>query len=87
MKTTIELPDDLLRSIKVRAAQEDRKLKDLVEELLRRGMAAELGPAKVRRRVELPIIKGGHPAAPGEEMTPDRVAQILMDDEAESLVR
>jgi hypothetical protein len=37
--------------------------------------------------VQLPIIKGGHPAAPGEEMTPARVAQILMDDEVESLVR
>ncbi|MGE0057227.1 MAG: antitoxin, partial [Dehalococcoidia bacterium] len=41
MKTTLELPDDLMREIKVRAAREDRKLKDLVTELLRKGLAAQ----------------------------------------------
>ncbi len=40
MKTTLELPDDLMREIRVRAAQSDRRLKDVVEELLRRGLAA-----------------------------------------------
>lgn len=38
MKTTLELPDDLMRAIRVRAACSDRRLKDVVEELLRRGM-------------------------------------------------
>ncbi|MDT8438865.1 MAG: hypothetical protein RQ729_07660 [Wenzhouxiangellaceae bacterium] len=40
MRTTLELPDDLMRRIKVRAAATDRKLKDLVEELVRRGLEA-----------------------------------------------
>ena len=40
MKTTLELPDDLMRDIRVRAAQSDRRLKDVVEELLRRGLEA-----------------------------------------------
>ncbi|MFU8832189.1 MAG: hypothetical protein ACNA7J_08545 [Wenzhouxiangella sp.] len=44
MKTTLELPDDLMRQIKVRAATTDCKLKDMFEELLRRGLeAAEAG--------------------------------------------
>jgi hypothetical protein len=34
MKTTLELPDDLMRDIKVRAAQENRELKDLIADLL-----------------------------------------------------
>ena len=40
MKTTIELPDELMRQIKIRAAASDRKLKDTVEELIRRGLRA-----------------------------------------------
>lgn len=40
MKTTLELPDELMRRIKIRAAASDRKLKDTVEELIRRGLEA-----------------------------------------------
>lgn len=40
MKTTVELPDELMRRIKIRAASRDRKLKDTVEELIRRGLDA-----------------------------------------------
>ena len=41
MKTTLELPDELMREIKILAAREDRKLKDVVPELLRRGLATK----------------------------------------------
>ena len=41
MKTTLDLPDELMRDVKIRAAQEQKKLKDTVAELLRRGMAAD----------------------------------------------
>ncbi len=40
MKTTLELPDELMRQIKIRAAASDRKLKDTVAELIRRGLQA-----------------------------------------------
>lgn len=86
MKTTLDLPDDLMRSIKVRAAREDRKLKDLVAELLRRGMAGDRPVPELRHRVKLPLIRGGHPAKPEEEMTPERVAQILLDEEVERVI-
>lgn len=39
MKTTLDLPDELMRSLKIRAAQSDRRLKDVVTELLKRGLA------------------------------------------------
>jgi plasmid stability protein len=42
MKTTLELPDHLMREVKIRAAEEGRKLKELVAELLRRGLDAPL---------------------------------------------
>ena len=34
MKTTIELPDDLVQRIKIRAAEEGRSMKDLLTEAL-----------------------------------------------------
>ena len=39
MKTTVELPDELLRAVKVRAAQESRKLKDVLAEVIACGLA------------------------------------------------
>ena len=40
MKTTFELPDDLVRRIKIRAVHEKRKLKETVAFLLEQGMAS-----------------------------------------------
>lgn len=84
MKTTLDLPDELVREIKVRAAREDRKLKDLVAELLREGLAASgPSPAARRHRVRLPLIRSTHSAPRGEEMTPERVADVLTQEEVE----
>jgi plasmid stability protein len=82
MKTTLDLPDDLLRAIKIRAAEENRKLKDMIADLLRRSLAqrADL-PSTERQQVELPLVRCAHGARPGEEMTPERVADILIDEE------
>ena len=80
MKTTLDLPDDLLRAIKVRAAREDRKLKDLISELLRKGLSSEETSAP-RGRVRLPLVQCEHPAAPGAELTPEKVAALLDEDE------
>lgn len=88
VKTTLDLPDDLVRTIKLRAVREDRKLKDLIAELLRRGLEGDPGqPASPPHRVQLPLIRGGHPAVPEEEMTPDRVAAVLLDEEVRGLIR
>lgn len=88
MKTTLDLPDDLVRAVKIRAVEEDRKLKDMVADLLRKGLAQPVSePQPIRHRVKLPLIKGGHPAKPGEEITPERLAEILLEQEASDLVR
>ena len=57
MKTTLELPDELMREVKIRAVHEQhKKLKDTVAELIRKGIAADksrtaklLRPVKLRR--------------------------------------
>jgi plasmid stability protein len=82
MKTTLDLPDDLMRAVKIRAAEENRKLKDLIAELLRRGLAQPSGaPPTGRHRVRLPLVQCAHEARPGEEMTPERVAEVLIEEE------
>jgi plasmid stability protein len=83
MKTTFDLPDDLARAVKVRAVEENKTLKDVIADLLRRGLAQDHRlPATVSRRVELPLIECAHEARPGEEVTPERVAEVLLDEEA-----
>ncbi|MBK6961859.1 MAG: hypothetical protein IPH23_12125 [Gammaproteobacteria bacterium] len=62
MKTTLELPDPLLRRVKVRAAQTDRKLKDVVAELIEKGLdavtaAGGTAPESPAPRRSLPVLK------------------------------
>jgi plasmid stability protein len=82
MKTTLDLPDDLMREVKIRAVRENRKLKDAVADLLRRGLSRRRSEPRLRHRVALPIVEGAHKARPGEEMTPERVSGILLDEES-----
>ena len=82
MKTTLDLPDDLMRAVKIRAAEDNRKLKDTFADLLRQGLsqsASETPP--IRHRVKLPLIRSTHPARPGEELTPERMDEILLEQE------
>jgi plasmid stability protein len=77
MKITVELPDELIRAVKIRAATEGRKLKDVMAELVQRGLAQESQNPANRRRVSVPLVVCAHPAQPAEEMTPERVAEVL----------
>ena len=57
MRTTVDIPDELLRRAKSEAALRGRKLKDLVEEGLRHVLASPAGdveaPGKPARRPSL----------------------------------
>jgi hypothetical protein len=85
MKTTLELPDELMRAVKLRAVREDRKLKDTIAELLQRGLSQPAATRAGRRqRVKLPLVRCARRARAGQEMTPGRVAGILIAEEAEA---
>jgi hypothetical protein len=45
MKTTLDLPDALLRRVKMLAVERNLKLKDAVAQLLERGLGAASEPA------------------------------------------
>ncbi|MGD9712385.1 MAG: antitoxin [Thermomicrobiales bacterium] len=86
MKTTLDLPDELMREVKILAVQTDRRLKDTIADLLRKGLdqpEAKPETDQIRNRVKLPIFSGGHPAAPGEEMTPERLHEILLEQDVD----
>lgn len=57
MKTTLELPDELMREVKIRAVHEHKKLKDIIAELLRKGIAASRSS---RTKIPKPVkLRGG----------------------------
>jgi hypothetical protein len=61
MKTTLELPDELLRRIKLRAVHRNRKLKDEIAQLLEAGLAAA-PPAEAPAKAPKPVrLRGGKP--------------------------
>ncbi len=88
MKTTLDLPDALVRQVKLRALRDGRKLKDAVADLLRKGLAVAEAPASRKptigkdRVTGLPLIACRHPAPPGEELTPEALADVLLAQEA-----
>ena len=86
-KTTLELPDELMRAVRVRAANDRSRLKDVVADLIRRGLATEQrSVVHGARRVRLPLVICAHSAPPGEEPSPERVAELLLAEEQESTV-
>lgn len=76
MKATFDLPTELVRAVKLRAAREGRKLKDVAAELLRRGLAdqgktANRPPTRPRIEIQadgLPVVCCD-PDAPARRMT------------------
>lgn len=86
MKTTLDLPDALVKQVKLRALREGRKLKDAVADLLRKDLAVapdsepdlQSPVITTDKKTGLPVIECKQAAAPDEEMTPERVADILL---------
>ncbi len=64
VKITLDIPDDLLRSVNMRAVQDGRKSNDVAVEIFRRGLAQPKPAANPvgRQRVKLPLIQCRHPA-------------------------
>lgn len=60
MRTTIDIPDETYRKLKVKAALEGQT----VREIALRGIQKELGSAETtspRKRFQIPVIRSEHP--------------------------
>ena len=86
MKTTLDLPDALVKQVKLRAVREGRKLKDAVADLLRKGLASRPTQAVGERAMKSPrIIKDPEtslplivcdPEAPASKMTAEELIAL-----------
>ncbi len=62
MKTTLELPESLMRRVRLRAVHRGQKLKDAVAQLLELGMAAEGNDVAAAPKPPVPVrLKGRGP--------------------------
>ena len=86
MRTTIELPDELVRQAEACATREGRSLKDLVTEGLRRVLNLETSrpEGSPRGAVSFPLVPE---TVHGPAITPETVNQALADEEAERYAR
>lgn len=87
MKTTLDLPNDVVREMKLRALNQGRTLRDLATEFLRQG----LGMAAPRQTITaeqnlpfdlsadgIPIFRGGS-HAPAARMSIEQILQLEQD--------
>lgn len=81
MKATIDLPDHLVKQLKLRAVHESRTLKDLVAELLTDGLSRNVPTTD--HRVEFPLVRTRSAESDDDEATPERIAEVLFDLDAE----
>jgi len=73
MKTTLDLPADLVREMKLRATQMGCKVEEVATELLKRALA----PGKTTSAPSADYLLAAPAGAP--PMTPERIKQILED--------
>jgi hypothetical protein len=88
MKTTLELPESLVEEVRVRASREGQELEETLVGLVKKGLevtglpSPRLEPSVVTRSsLGFPLIAGGRPAKASEELTPKRVADLLLAQE------
>ena len=74
MKTTVEIPDDLLRKAKARAALEGIRLNDFIAESLREKLRMPVPKTQRRRRTRFPIVQSKRTDAP---VTMEQVNQAI----------
>lgn len=74
MRTTLDLPDDLLKRAKSEAVDRGTSLRNVVAAALERELSRPLDPAKQRRRAKFPIFES---VAPGSlRLTSAGIAKI-----------
>lgn len=80
VRTTIDLPEELLRAAKARAAADGETLKEFFTRIVAQALETSPGPRPQRSRVSLPLVGGGPPRV---EVTNDAIAGLLADEDVE----
>jgi hypothetical protein len=77
MKTTIDLPDDLLIAAKKRAAETRSTLREIISSGLRREMARKPDTPRPVRRLKWVTVRGGLP--PGLDLSDRERMHVWLD--------
>lgn len=80
MRTTVRLPEDLMRQAKRLAAETDRTLTQLIEDALRASLAQSHARPVGEKRFRLPTF-GGSGLAPGVDLDDTAALLDLMDED------
>jgi hypothetical protein len=64
MRTTLDLPDDLLKRAKITAVERGTTLRELMEAALKRELSRSSTQASKRRRAKFPIFTSAAPGSP-----------------------
>jgi len=79
MKTTLDLPESLVREMKLRAAQQGRKLKDVAAEVFQRGLNAQSPRPRrrpFRQTLDTPIFVCEDANAAATSMSVEQLLQL-----------
>ena len=76
MRIAVDIDDELLRAVEVRAAEEGMTLQAAFERALRAFIAS---PAQVRTGVTPIPVFGGHGARPGVDLTDSAALEAVME--------
>jgi plasmid stability protein len=87
MKTTLDLPDEIVREMKLRAVMQGRTLRDLATDFLRQGLGMTAprpvttlppdSPIQINEN-GFPVFRGGD-NAPAQHMTLEQLLQLEQD--------
>lgn len=80
MRTSLDIPDPLFRHLKARAALEGSTLRDLVLDLLQRGLASSGGSAASTMATNLPSVSLGAPMALTADVLSNASLSALLDE-------
>ena len=79
MRTTLDLPDELLKQAKIKAVERGTSLRDLVGAALERELKQPSEPKPTRKRVRFPIFDS---KAPGSlRLTNAEIAKLEADED------
>jgi plasmid stability protein len=72
MRTTIDIPDETYRDLKIKAAREGKPVRQIVM----RGIQRELAGAEEKpvRKLQLPLIRSSHPGT--LELTNEQIDEL-----------
>ncbi|HET6386357.1 MAG TPA: hypothetical protein VFJ58_23435 [Armatimonadota bacterium] len=90
MRTTIDIPDDLLRRAKATAALRGMKLKELIASCLEAGLShgfQPVTPSPRQGRSSPPLIPEAMTGKPIRALTNEEIAAIELEEDVEKHIR